>query len=101
FNLGLPLGLPLEESRDDLTPGSLLVGIDARVPRMVGFTEEYDLLAVLESAGFHAGAAALPGQPTYHVFTYDWRRDLVEAARRLDAMLETLANERGDPDARF
>jgi pimeloyl-ACP methyl ester carboxylesterase len=101
FNLGLPLGLPLEESRDDLTPGSLLVGTDARVPRMFGFTEYYDLLEILESAGFHAGAAALPGQPTYHVFTYDWRRDLVEAARRLDAMLETLANERGDPDARF
>jgi pimeloyl-ACP methyl ester carboxylesterase len=101
FNLGLPVGLPLEESRDDLVPGSLLIGTDARVPRMFGFTEYYDLIEILEAAGFRPGALAQPEQPAYHVFTYDWRRDLVEAARRLHDSLEQMAELRGDPQARF
>ena len=101
FNLSLPLALPLSDSKDDLVPGTLLVGTDGRMPRMFGFTEYYDLLEILEAAGFRLPVAAAPGDPVYHMFTYDWRRDLVEAARRLDAMLERLAEERGDKDARF
>jgi len=101
FNLALPVGMPLEESRDDLSPASLLIGTDARVPRMFGFTEYYDLLEILDAAGFRPGAVAQPGQPAYHVFTYDWRRDLVEAARRLHDLLEQMAELRGDPQARF
>lgn len=101
FNLSLPLTLPLADSRDDLEPAALLIGTDARVPRMFGFTEYYDLLEILEAAGFRPAPSAEPERPTYHVFTYDWRRDMVEAARRLHELLERLAEERGDPDARF
>jgi pimeloyl-ACP methyl ester carboxylesterase len=100
FNLSLPFTLPLAESKDDLLPAELLVGTDARVPRMFGFTEYYDLLEVLEAAGFRLAGTTAPEEPTYHVFTYDWRRDLVEAARRLHDMVERLAEERGDPDGR-
>ena len=101
FNLSLPLTLPLRDSRDDLDPGNLLVGTDARMPRMFGFTEYYDLLEILEAAGFRVAGSASAAHPVYHVFTYDWRRDLVEAARRLHDMLERLAEERGEPDGRF
>jgi pimeloyl-ACP methyl ester carboxylesterase len=101
FNLSLPLTLPLRDCRDDLEPGNLLVGTDARMPRMFGFTEYYDLLEILEAAGFRLAGTATEASPIYHVFTYDWRRDLMEAARRLHDMLERLAAERRDPDARF
>ncbi len=101
FNLSLPRSLPLCDNKDDLEPGNLLVGTDARMPRMFGFTEYYDLLEILEAAGFRLAVTAMPDDPVYHVFTYDWRRDLVEAARRLHEMLERLADERSDPDARF
>ena len=37
----------------------------------------------------------------YAVYTYDWRRDLVESARGLALRLEGLAREKGDPAARF
>jgi pimeloyl-ACP methyl ester carboxylesterase len=101
FNLSLPLSLPLSESKDDLEPAALLVGTDARVPRMFGFTEYYDLLEILEAAGFRTVAESDASQPSYHVFTYDWRRDIVEAARRLHDTLDRLAHEHGDPGLRF
>ena len=53
-----------------------------------------------------AGGGRLPRPPrrrsgaglVHHVFAYDWRRDLVESARRLDETLEALADARGDRD---
>jgi pimeloyl-ACP methyl ester carboxylesterase len=101
FNLSLPLTLPLCDCKDDLEPGQLMVGTDARIPRMFGFTEYYDLLEILEAAGFTLATTSVQRDPVYHVFTYDWRRDLVEAARRLDETLERLADQRGDRGARF
>jgi pimeloyl-ACP methyl ester carboxylesterase len=100
YNLGLPFTIPLHASRDDLIPGTLL-GSDTRLPRLFGFTEYYDLLDVLEAAGFRPAAEANGGKLIHHLFTYDWRRDIVEAARRLDETLEAMADARGDRDARF
>jgi pimeloyl-ACP methyl ester carboxylesterase len=100
YDLGLPFTLPLPASRDELIPGGLL-GVDAVLPRLFGFTEYADLLDLLEDAGFRRrGSAASPGA-RYHVFTFDWRRDLVESARALHDTLEALADARGDPQARF
>jgi pimeloyl-ACP methyl ester carboxylesterase len=100
YKLSLPLVLPLSESKDDLAPGALL-GTDEIVPRLFGFTEYYDLLELLAAVGFRpartSGAAAL----SQHVFAYDWRRDLVESARRLDETLASLADARGDAATRF
>lgn len=98
-DLALPLSLPPLESRDALKPAGLL-GVDAVLPRLFGFTEYADVLALLESAGFGRDRPLGSAGPTYHVFTYDWRRDLVESARSLDQALEELAVKRGDPDLR-
>jgi pimeloyl-ACP methyl ester carboxylesterase len=72
------------------------------MPRLFGFTEYYDLLDILAVAGFRAAPSKGIGQDlAHHLFSYDWRRDLVETARRLHDALEKLAEARGDPDARF
>ena len=98
-DLQLPLSLPLSASRDHLVPGALL-GTNTVLPRVFGFTEYADVLDLLEDAGFSAKGYR-PGRPDYHVFSYDWRRDIVESARTLHEHLENLAEARGDPDARF
>jgi len=100
YNLSLPFVLPLSESRDELQPGSLL-GTEYRLPRMFGFTEYYDLLELLESAGFQPAKKTGGRGLVHHVFAFDWRRDLVEAVQRLDETLEALADARGDRDVRF
>jgi pimeloyl-ACP methyl ester carboxylesterase len=97
-DLTLPFRLPFTESRDDLVPGGL-VGVDTVLPRVFGFTEYADLLQLLASAGFRRDAA--PAPRTLHVFTYDWRRDLVESARRLGEWLDERAAAAGDPGLRF
>jgi hypothetical protein len=96
-DLSLPRKLPFAKSRDELVPG-LLVGTDAVLPRAFGFTEYADVLDLLESAGYEPGTG--PGL-RYAVYTYDWRRDLVESARGLALRLEGLARDIGDPAARF
>jgi hypothetical protein len=98
--LGLPLHLPPADSRDDLLPGGL-VGLDAVLPRLFGFTEYADLLALLHSAGFRALGDEPSSALGYVVATYDWRRDLVASARRLSDVLEALADARRDRQARF
>jgi pimeloyl-ACP methyl ester carboxylesterase len=100
YKLSLPLVLPLSESKDDLAPGSLL-GTQEIVPRLFGFTEYYDLLEMLAAVGFKPAAADGAAALVQHVFAYDWRRDLVESARRLDETLEALAEARGDAAMRF
>ena len=97
-DLSLPLRLPLAESRDDLRPGGLL-GAGTVLPRVFGFTEYADLVELLDSAGL---VRVVPGpRPWFHLFTYDWRRDLVESARALHDRLEALADAAGDPGLRF
>jgi pimeloyl-ACP methyl ester carboxylesterase len=97
-DLRLPLRLPLRESRDLLRPSGLL-GVDTVLPRVFGFTEYADLVDLLEGAGF--GPGPQKGGLSYHIFAYDWRRDLVESARALGDALDTLAEAHGDPLARF
>jgi hypothetical protein len=97
-DLSLPRRLPFVESRDDLEPGPL-IGTDSVLPRAFGFTEYADLVELLETAGFAPGPGG--GARHYSVFSYDWRRDLVESARALGAQLDALAAARGEPDARF
>jgi len=98
-DLSLPLALPFSESRDTLRPAGLL-GVDAVLPRLFGFTEYADFLDLIESAGFGRDRPLAEPGATHHVFTYDWRRDLVESSRVLDQALEELADRRGDPGLR-
>jgi pimeloyl-ACP methyl ester carboxylesterase len=100
-DLRLPPTLPLESSRDSLLPFGL-VGVDALIPRLFGFTEYADLLGLLVSAGFHRNERRTGTRGAiFHVFTYDWRRDLVESARRFGDYLDALAKARNEPDAKF
>jgi pimeloyl-ACP methyl ester carboxylesterase len=98
--LALPCVLPFCDSRDELLAAGLL-GADALLPRLFGFTEYADLLDLLKEAGFERPLGAPNGKPAYHIFSYDWRRDLVESARALGAHLDALAERMGDPDVRF
>jgi pimeloyl-ACP methyl ester carboxylesterase len=98
-DLSLPLRLPLHASRDELVPGGLL-GFDAVLPRLFGFEEYADLLRLLREAGFRDADEDHPAV-AYRICTYDWRRDLVESARRLHRTLEVLAAGRGDLGLRF
>ena len=96
-DISLPRKLPFARSRDDLHPG-FLVGTDTVLPRVFGFTEYSDFLDLLDSAGYEPGVGE---GLRYAVYTYDWRRDLVESARGLALRLEGLAREMGDSAARF
>lgn len=100
-DLQLPPIFPLGSNPDSLRPLGL-IGVDGIVPRLFGFNEYADLLGLLRNAGFHRNVRdnGAPGA-VFHVFAYDWRRDLVESARRLGEYLEALARARGEEDARF
>ena len=100
-DLRLPPVLPLKSSRDALRPFGL-IGVDAIIPRLFGFTEYADLLSLLKNAGFHRNERSTGARGAiFHVFTYDWRRDLVESSRRLGEYLDALAIARREPEARF
>ena len=100
-DLRLPPTLPLPSSRDSLRPFGL-IGVDALIPRLFGFTEYADLLTLMKGAGFHRNERPNSARgAVFHVFTYDWRRDLIESARRLGEYLDALAVARKEPDARF
>lgn len=100
-DLRLPPTLPFHASRDSLKPFGL-IGVDEMIPRLFGFTEYADLLGLLREAGFRRNERATGTRGAiFHVFTYDWRRDLVESARRLGDYLDALAVARREPDARF
>ncbi len=96
-DLRLPGLSAFPQGRDDLHPG-LLIGTDALLPRAFGFTEYADVLELLDAAGYEPGLG--PGA-RYAVFSYDWRRDLVESARHLALRLEGLAAAMGNEQARF
>lgn len=60
-----------------------------------------ELLRTLEKAGGYRrgtpGVAAKTGEQRYYVFVYDWRQDNVESARALDALIEQVRRDYGDP----
>jgi pimeloyl-ACP methyl ester carboxylesterase len=89
YDIAPPLALSLADDPDPLVAGGLL-GVDTVLPRLFGFTEYSELVELLEAADFRRGGEAGPGL-RYSVFTYDWRRDLVESARALGRALDGLA----------
>ncbi len=59
------------------------------------------IIETLETAGgfVHArpGETPPPGLRHYYIFTYDWRMDNVQAARRLDQFIEQIRIDHDDP----
>jgi hypothetical protein len=84
----------VSERSDDLVPRGLL-GVDAVLPRLFGFTEYADLVDLLERAGLRRDG---DNRLRNHIYTYDWRRDLVDSARRLGEALDAMAEDLGEPD---
>jgi pimeloyl-ACP methyl ester carboxylesterase len=59
------------------------------------------LQTLRQSGGFVAGKLGEHADPRvrrYYVFTYDWRQDNVTIAKRLDALIEQLRRDYGDPN---
>jgi pimeloyl-ACP methyl ester carboxylesterase len=93
------LRLEIDPSTLDPRPGDL---------RVTGITDQAAgrdfygrILQVLRDAGGYRPAT--PGQPVrsdakhYYVFSYDWRQDNVDTVRRLDAFIEQIRQDHGDP----
>jgi len=47
-----------------------------------------------------AGTPVPPGQRRYYVLPYDWRQDNVTHAKALEALIDTIRRDHGDPDLR-
>lgn len=92
-------GATLRENHDAIVAVNLLHRL-VFIPRLVEFTANEDLIRALQEAGGYDKGDLENPQPgdNCFLFWYDWRRDLVEAAGQLGAMIERLAREMGDPD---
>jgi len=92
-------GATLRENRDAIVAVNLLRRM-VFIPRLVEFKANEDLIRVLQEAGGYDKGDLEHPQPgdNCFLFWYDWRRDLVEAAQQLGAMIERLAREMGDPN---
>lgn len=59
------------------------------------------ILRVLDDVGGYRlttpGTAAKPGERHCYIFLYDWRQDIVETSRRLDALIEQVRRDFGVP----
>jgi len=61
------------------------------------------LRTLRQSGGFVAGELGVHADPQvrrYYVFAYDWRQDYVATARRLDALIDQIRRDYGDPTLR-
>jgi len=61
------------------------------------------LRTLRQSGGFVAGQLGVHADPRvrrYYVFAYDWRQDNVTSAKRLDALIDQIRRDYGDPTLR-
>jgi pimeloyl-ACP methyl ester carboxylesterase len=60
-----------------------------------------EILRTLERSGgyrrAHAGRTVDPARRHYYVFAYDWRQDNVRTAAKLDALIEQIRRDHGNP----
>jgi len=95
-DLALPLAAGTHwEPGPSLVPGDLFYDIAGqdfydKLVRTLNGPGGYDCVAV-EEVGADTDCV---------LFSWDWRRDLVKAAARLDTLIDRLARLRGDPDLR-
>lgn len=85
----------LRAATSDVEPYALLDGF-------AGIHPVKPIIRILEST-----ANYLPGTPgehysanerRYYIFLYDWRRDLVDSAAKLDSFIEQIRHDYGDPN---
>jgi len=104
--LALPItSTTLSENRDDLIASRVIES--AQLIKFIPEIGVYGaLLRALENhGGYRRGDidAPLPdgGHDTYYLFAYDWRRDNVEAARKLAGKIAEIKRRTNKPDLRF
>ena len=73
------------------------------IAKTIGGVDFYGrVLDVLEeAAGYRASVPGVPNgslERRYYTFSYDWRLDVVDSARRLDAFIEQIRTDYGNPD---
>ena len=73
------------------------------IAKTIGGVDFYGrILDVLEeAAGYRASVPGVPNgslERRYYTFSYDWRLDVVDSARRLDAFIEQIRTDYGNPD---
>lgn len=104
--LALPIraDVPLAEARDEVVPAGVLERLRIRLLGIPLEVQAYaGVLRTLGAGGYRDEALGLAGQVDYgddhytcFQFSYDWRRDNVESARRLHAfMIEKREEVRG------
>jgi len=94
------LALEIDPHTLEPLPGSLVVsGI---TDRAAGRDFYSAIMRVLEEAGGYrlaeAGRPPVEAGSTYYIFSYDWRQDNVHNVRKLDALIEQIRTDHGDPD---
>lgn len=94
--------LRLEIDPDTLKPKDTPL-VAAGVASRVGGVDFYGrILEVLERAGGYEyaepGSARAAGSKSYYVFSYDWRQDNLESVSQLDAFIEQVREDHGNPD---
>lgn len=98
--LALPIdGRTLRDDQDTIAARNLLFRVQG-LGHLVEFRLTEDLRDALTKAGRYRHGDLEHPQPgeTCFPFWYDWRRDLVEAARRLGQAIERLKQRIGDPN---
>lgn len=93
------LELPLDPETADAAPDEVFA---TDLVEEAGIVEFYGaLVSALTSAGGYRrerpGTAVEGGPPRLYAFLYDWRRDLADAARALDGLIEQVRADHGQP----
>jgi pimeloyl-ACP methyl ester carboxylesterase len=92
----------LEIDPDSLLPKPSSLTTSGLLDKVVGKDFYADITDTLESAGGYQYAQAGVGQASdarnYYVFTYDWRQDNVQTARKLSQFIEQIRLDYADPE---
>lgn len=93
--------LALEIDPDTLEPHTGNLVVSGLTDRAAGRDFYAAILRVLEDiGGYHpaeAGTPPAPGKKHYYVLPYDWRQDNLQTVRELDAFIEQVRRDHGDP----
>ena len=94
--------LELQIDPDTLLPRESRLAANGVAGRIGGVDFYGRILDVLRDAGGYEYAESGTGPPVggknYYVFSYDWRQDNVHSVRALDAFIDEIRADHGDPD---
>ena len=93
------LALPLDPETGDAAPDDVVAD---DLFEHAGTVEFYGSLVTMlvEAGGYRRETPGTPveaGPPRFYALLYDWRRDFSRAARQLDALIEQVRADHGDP----